>query len=83
MLLAAALVLELARESLTGTHYRYREYVNGLPTDEYVTTSALLPARGEKVPKADEGPLSPKVNAIGGLKPRPTLRGGGRGGRRS
>jgi len=37
MLLAAALVLELARESLTGTHCRYRQYVDGLPTDEYVT----------------------------------------------
>jgi len=37
MLLAAALVLELARESLTGTHCRYREYVDGIPTDTYVT----------------------------------------------
>lgn len=37
MLLAAALVFELARESLTGTHCRYREYVNGLPTDTWVT----------------------------------------------
>ncbi|HEX8407902.1 MAG TPA: proprotein convertase P-domain-containing protein [Thermoanaerobaculia bacterium] len=37
MLLAAALVFELARESLTGTHCRYREYVNGYPTDTYVT----------------------------------------------
>jgi subtilisin-like proprotein convertase family protein len=55
MLLAAALVLELARESLTGTHYRYREYVNGVPSDEYITSKYLLPAHGEKVPKADEG----------------------------
>ncbi len=37
MLLAAALVLELCRESLTGTHCRYREYVEGFPTENYVT----------------------------------------------
>lgn len=38
MLLAATLlVFELSRESLTGTHCRYREYVDGLPTDHYVT----------------------------------------------
>lgn len=37
MLLATALVLELARQSLTGSHCRDRQYVNGLPTDEYVT----------------------------------------------
>lgn len=42
MLLAAALVLELARESLTGTHYRYREYVNGLPTDTYIVSRRRL-----------------------------------------
>ena len=30
--------LELVRESLTGTHYRYRRYERGLPTDDYVTT---------------------------------------------
>jgi serine/threonine protein kinase len=34
--------------------------------DAHVPSSALLPANGEKVPKADEGPwLSPKVKAIG------------------
>ena len=52
MLLAAALVLELARESLTGTHYRYREYVNGLPTDTYVVIPSVesrdLGGRGAK-----------------------------------
>lgn len=37
MLLATALVLELARESLTGTHCRYRQYVDGVPTETYVT----------------------------------------------
>jgi subtilisin-like proprotein convertase family protein len=42
MLLAATLVLELARESLTGTHYRYREYQHGLPTDTYITTKHEL-----------------------------------------
>src|SRR5687768_18459502 len=53
MLLATALVLELARESLTGTHCRYREHVNGLPTDTYVTRPCpagvppLLALRGE------------------------------------
>ncbi len=43
MFLAVALVFELSRESLTGTHYRYREHVNGLPTDTYVTTKSPLP----------------------------------------
>src|SRR6185503_520408 len=40
--LAAALDLrlELVRESLTGTHCRYREYVNGIPTDNYTTISS-------------------------------------------
>jgi len=42
MLLAAVLVFELSRESLTGTHYRYREYVNGLPTETYATTKFPL-----------------------------------------
>lgn len=37
MLLAAALVLELARESLTGSHCRYREVIDGIPTENYVT----------------------------------------------
>jgi subtilisin-like proprotein convertase family protein len=43
MFLAAVLVFELSRESLTGTHYRYREYVNGLPTETYLTTKSPLP----------------------------------------
>jgi subtilisin-like proprotein convertase family protein len=37
VILASALVLELVRHSLTGTHCRYREYVNDVPTDTYVT----------------------------------------------
>jgi subtilisin-like proprotein convertase family protein len=37
VILATALVLELVRHSLTGTHCRYREYVDGIPTDTYVT----------------------------------------------
>ncbi|HUP62837.1 MAG TPA: proprotein convertase P-domain-containing protein [Thermoanaerobaculia bacterium] len=32
----AELRLELVRESLTGMHCRYREYVDGIPSDEYV-----------------------------------------------
>jgi subtilisin-like proprotein convertase family protein len=66
MLLAALLAvatselrLELVRESLTGTHYRYRQYEQGLPTDEYVTTQSPLPARrGEgqgEGPRISEG----------------------------
>lgn len=41
--------LELVRESLTGTHCRYREYIENIPTDEYVslecgnTVAALVP----------------------------------------
>ncbi|HUR81773.1 MAG TPA: proprotein convertase P-domain-containing protein [Thermoanaerobaculia bacterium] len=42
MLLAATLVFELVRESLTGAHYRYRQYENGLPTDTYITTKTAL-----------------------------------------
>jgi subtilisin-like proprotein convertase family protein len=34
---ALDLRLELVRESLTGTHCRYRQYVDGFPTDDYVT----------------------------------------------
>lgn len=38
MLVAAAVfTLELARQSLTGTHCRYREVIDGLPTETYVT----------------------------------------------
>jgi subtilisin-like proprotein convertase family protein len=37
VILATALVLELVRHSLTGTHCRYREYVNEVPTETYVT----------------------------------------------
>ena len=37
MILAATLALELVRHSLTGAHCRYREYVNEVPTDTYVT----------------------------------------------
>ncbi|HEX2120145.1 MAG TPA: hypothetical protein VHL59_00755, partial [Thermoanaerobaculia bacterium] len=58
LVLAAALAsqspelrLELVRESLTGTHCRYREYVDGIPNEAYVTLpcgwttlSAPLPA---------------------------------------
>lgn len=36
--LLAALVLELMRESLTGRHCRYREYVNGVATEEYLVS---------------------------------------------
>ncbi len=47
MLLATALVLELVRESLTGTHCRYREFVDGLPTDNYVTQPCDLAKSSE------------------------------------
>ena len=44
ILAAAALVFELSRQSLTGTHYRYREYVDGVPTDNFVwSAEAPLP----------------------------------------
>jgi subtilisin-like proprotein convertase family protein len=66
MLLATALVLELARQSLTGTHCRYRQYVDGLPTDEYVTrpcgAADVLPGIGQ-----DRGEI------LGGLKPTAPL----------
>ncbi len=34
---ALDLRLELVRESLTGVHCRYREYVQGIPTENYIT----------------------------------------------
>jgi subtilisin-like proprotein convertase family protein len=37
VILATALVLELARHSLTGSHCRFREYVDNVPTETYVT----------------------------------------------
>jgi subtilisin-like proprotein convertase family protein len=59
MLLAAALVLELSRESLTGTHCRYREYEDGLPTDNYVTTSSCG-AVGFSPPNGGLKPAAPQ-----------------------
>jgi subtilisin-like proprotein convertase family protein len=56
MLLAATLVLELVRESLTGTHYRYRQYEQGLPTDTYITTKA--PLQQTNVARASDRPES-------------------------
>jgi subtilisin-like proprotein convertase family protein len=57
MLLAVAFTLELARESLTGTHCRYREVVDGLPTENYVTRPCTPSprVRGEGARRADEG----------------------------
>lgn len=57
-LAAADLRLELVRHSLTGTHCRYREYVEDVPTERYVTrqcsatlTAASIagPARTQRV----------------------------------
>ncbi len=56
MLLAAVLVLELSRESLTGTHDRYREYVNGIPTEHYVTRE-----RVPRVPRSASGPSAEEL----------------------
>lgn len=53
LLAAAALVFELSRESLTGTHCRYREYVNGLPTDHYV----IVPCGWGQAPTTLKRPL--------------------------
>ncbi|HEX7707211.1 MAG TPA: proprotein convertase P-domain-containing protein, partial [Thermoanaerobaculia bacterium] len=39
--------LELVRDSLTGTHCRYREYVAGLPTDYWVTQPCAPQRQGE------------------------------------
>ncbi|HEX7704911.1 MAG TPA: hypothetical protein VF701_00485, partial [Thermoanaerobaculia bacterium] len=39
--------LELVRESLTGTHCRYREYVEDLPTDHWVTQPCAPQRLGE------------------------------------
>jgi subtilisin-like proprotein convertase family protein len=58
MLLAAALVLELTRESLTGTHYRYRQYEHGLPTDTYITTKSAL---NENVGQASACPEGARI----------------------
>ncbi|HKR62258.1 MAG TPA: hypothetical protein VJZ00_00900, partial [Thermoanaerobaculia bacterium] len=53
MLAAAALVLELVRHSLTGDHCRYREYVNGLPTDTYVTQRCVATVAPAVAPPAE------------------------------
>ncbi len=54
LLLAVDLRLELVRHSLTGTHYRYREYIAGLPSDNYVTSrSAVAPATASVAPATD------------------------------
>ena len=48
----AELRLELVRESLTGTHCRYREYTNGIPNDEYVVgpcSGGLQPAEADRL----------------------------------
>ena len=51
LLLAADLRLELVRHSLTGTHYRYREYIAGLPSDNYVMSrSAQAGGRAFEAP---------------------------------
>lgn len=42
LVLAADLRLELVRHSLTGVHYRYREYVEGRLTDNYVTSRSAV-----------------------------------------
>ena len=62
LVLAATLDLrlELVRESLTGTHCRYREYVNGIPNESYVmrpcaTGSAPPPAQVPRYARDDKG----------------------------
>lgn len=64
LLLAAALSADLrfehARESLTGTQCRYREYAGGLPTDHYVTTDCATSALSER--KADAFPALLRID---------------------
>ena len=66
MLLATALVFELARESLTGTHFRYRKYVDGIYTDEYVTVKGGQPVAGSLDSVREDTTLaSPEVRLVG------------------
>lgn len=59
--------LEHVRESLTGTHCRYREYVDGFPTDQYVTmpcgsaAAASIESKGRPYRREirEESPLQP------------------------
>jgi subtilisin-like proprotein convertase family protein len=44
--LAAELRLELVRHSLTGAHCRYREYVDGIPSDAYEVRPCTETSRG-------------------------------------
>src|SRR5204862_3934075 len=50
--------LELVRESLTGTHCRYRQYVDGLPTDDYVTTPCTVERRPPSAADSRENPAA-------------------------
>ncbi len=65
MILAATLVLELVRHSLTGTHCRYREYVNEVPTDVYV----VRPCEMEKDGVGRQASGMPRATHPGSLKP--------------
>ena len=56
--------LELVRESLTGTHYRYRQYEGGLPTDDYVTTRAPLATGRSAGRTPTQGRLSIEGRAV-------------------
>jgi subtilisin-like proprotein convertase family protein len=44
---ALDLRLELARESLMGVHCRYREYVQGIPSESYITLPCVIPSVSE------------------------------------
>lgn len=47
--LSAELRLEVVRHSLTGTHCRYREYIDGVMTETYVTKACSSPAAAAMV----------------------------------
>ena len=69
ILAAAVLVLELSRESLTGTHHRYREYVNGLPTENYVWSAGRLLAAVD----SERQPALPHSRWVAGRVVRRTI----------
>lgn len=66
----AALVLELMRESLTGTHCRYREHTNGVPHEEY----EVLPCGASAASAGFSSPASAAQFIVNGRLVRRTIK---------
>lgn len=67
----ADLRLELVRESLTGTHCRYRLYREGLPSEEYVTRPCVAQEATALLSAGDPG--QPSLRNVNGRVVRRTV----------